>query len=108
MKKATYLTPGEFELMEILWPLGEASVKEVWERINPQRDLAYTTVMTVLDKMRRKGILSHSKKGRAYIYSPAIRRDQALAGVVEHLVSAYFRGSTAELVRFVKGTEELL
>jgi BlaI family transcriptional regulator, penicillinase repressor len=87
--------------MEILWPLREASVKDVWERIRARRNLAYTTVMTVLDKMRRKGALSQKKIGRAFHYSPAIGRDEALSGIVDHLLRTYFNGSSGELLRFV-------
>jgi predicted transcriptional regulator len=101
MKRATHLTPGEFELMRILWSLGEGSVKEIWKKVNPQRDLAYTTVMTVLDKMRRKGILNQHKRGKAYVYTPAIRSDEALEGVIGHIVETYFSGSRADFLRFV-------
>ena len=103
MKKSACLTPGEFELMEILWPMGEASVKSVWEKVDPSRALAYTTVMTVLEKMYRKGILKQRKKGKAYLYSPALGRDDALKGVLENVCQVYFRGSRSELARFVQG-----
>jgi BlaI family transcriptional regulator, penicillinase repressor len=101
MKRTTYITPGEFELMEILWSAGEASVREVWQNVIPRRPLAYTTVMTVLDKMHRKGILAQRKQGKAYIYSPAINREQALAAVVEHVLKTYFNDSPSELLRFI-------
>ncbi len=93
MKRSTHLTPGEFELLEILWSLGEASVKNVWAKVDPGRGLAYTTVMTVLEKMYRKGFLSQRKQGKAYIYSPIFDRDQALQGVMTHVCEAYFGGS---------------
>jgi BlaI family transcriptional regulator, penicillinase repressor len=101
MKKPSHLTPGEFELMEILWPLGEASVKEVWSRVDPARALAYTTVMTVLEKMYRKGILAQRKKGKAFLYSAVLSREEALKGVIDHVRQAYFGGSHADLTGFV-------
>jgi predicted transcriptional regulator len=101
MKKSACLTPGEFELMAILWPMAEASVRQVWERVDPERGLAYTTVMTVLEKMFRKGVMSRRKKGKAYLYSPCLGRDQALQGILDHLCSAYFHGSYSELAGFV-------
>jgi BlaI family transcriptional regulator, penicillinase repressor len=106
MKRAAYITPGEFELMEILWPMGEASVRQVWERIHTQRAVAYTTVMTVLYKMHRKGLLSQRKQGKAYLYSPSVDREQALVGVVEHMLKAYFKGSPQELLRYIHKGEE--
>ncbi len=101
MKKSAHLTPGEFELMEILWPLGEATVKDVWRKVDPSRNLAYTTVMTVLEKMYRKGILSQRKKGKAYIYSAVLSKDDAIRGVLEHVCEAYFCGSGADLAEAV-------
>ncbi len=102
MKKSAHLTPGEFELMEILWPIGEATVKDVWQKVDPARKLAYTTVMTVLEKMYRKGILNQRKKGKAYIYSVALSRDEVFKGVLEHICSTYFGGSGEALVAAVE------
>jgi predicted transcriptional regulator len=101
MKKSTSLTPGEFELMEILWPLGEASVRAVWSQVRPERGLAYTTVMTVLEKMHRKGILAQNKKGKAYYYSAMLSREQVLKGIVEHVCEVYFGGSQSDMIGFV-------
>jgi predicted transcriptional regulator len=101
MKKTSHLTPGEYELMEILWPLGEASVKDIWSRVKSERSLAYTTVMTVLEKMYRKGILARRKKGKAYLYSSALSREEARKGIVDHICSGYFGGSFSELSAFI-------
>jgi BlaI family penicillinase repressor len=108
MKRTTCITPGEFELMEILWSGGEASVREVWQQVLPRRPLAYTTVMTVLDKMHRKGILTQRKQGKAYIYSPAIDRDQALAAVVDYVLKTYFNNSHSELLLFISSRKNEL
>jgi len=106
MKRPAHLTPGEFELMEILWPLGEASVKDVWTRVAPERGLAYTTVMTVLEKMYRKGILNQRKKGKAFLYTAALSREQALKGIIEHICNTYFGGSYEALSGFVNQNNE--
>ena len=101
MKKTAYLTPGEFELMEIVWSMPEASVRQVWEKVCLRRAVAYTTVMTILQKMHRKGVLSQTKKGKAYVYSAAINRQRALEEVVEGIISTYFNGLPNNLLRFV-------
>jgi len=103
MKNPAAMTAGEFELMEILWRVGEASVKQVWEHVEPGRNLAYTTVMTVLDKMRRKGLVVHRKQGRAYFYQPAIDRKRALEAVVDSVIRTYFGGSRAAFLQFLTG-----
>ena len=102
MKKSAHLTPGEFELMEILWPHGEASVKDVWGKVDSARGLAYTTVMTVLEKMYRKGILAQRKRGKAYLYSAILSREEVLRGILEHICDVYFQRSREELIRFIE------
>lgn len=92
--------------MEILWVLGEGSVRDVLDRIDPGRELAYTTVMTVLNKMRKKGLLVSRKHKKAFIYSPAIDRSNALDAVVDHLTHAYFKGSRTDLLRHLARTQE--
>jgi predicted transcriptional regulator len=69
--------------------------------VNPGRGLAYTTVMTVLEKMYRKGILAQRKKGKAYVYSAILGRDEALKGIFTHVCNSYFAGSYPEFVSFV-------
>jgi predicted transcriptional regulator len=101
MRKSPHLTPGEFELIQILWQLGEASVRDVWQRVDKERALAYTTVMTVLEKMHKKGILTQRKEGKAYLYTPVINRDAALKGVMDHVCDAYFAGVQADLAAFI-------
>ncbi|HYK88530.1 MAG TPA: BlaI/MecI/CopY family transcriptional regulator [Acidobacteriota bacterium] len=105
MNRPAYLTAGEFELLEVLWPLGEASVRQVWERVRPRRAVAYTTVMTVLFKMHRKGMLSQRKQGKAYFYTPMVDREKALEGVLEHVLNTYFKGSQEELIRIIHKSE---
>jgi predicted transcriptional regulator len=96
------MTAGEFELMEILWRLGGGTVKEVRSAVDPARGLAYTTVMTVLDKMARKGLLERHKQGKAHVYRPAVGREAAVGAVVDQMVRTYFAGSYPELVRMAR------
>jgi predicted transcriptional regulator len=75
------LGPLEIAVMEILWTRGESNVREVVDRLG--RPLAYTTVMTTLDRLYKKGLLVRRKSDRAFIYSPSLNRaewDQKRAG----------------------------
>jgi predicted transcriptional regulator len=67
------LGPLEKEVMDIIWRCGEGNVREVVSQM--QRKLAYTTVMTTLDRLYKKGLLQRDKADRAYIYSPILTRD---------------------------------
>lgn len=82
---------GELEnaVMEILWSHRVSmSVRDVHVLLGQQRDLAYTTVMTVLDRLSKKGIADRTLEGRAWLYSPAVTRVQLVAAEVEELLDA--------------------
>ena len=67
--------PLELECLKALWRLGEGSARDVREALLQDRPLAYTTVMTMLDRLAKKGGLSRRKVGRAYVYAPAVTQD---------------------------------
>ncbi len=70
----------EREVMEVVWGRDEVSVRDVYEKID--RRLAYTTIMTTLDRLHRKGVLTRQQEGRAFIYRTRISREQiALNGL---------------------------
>ncbi len=79
--KQLSLGPLETEILEIVWQLGCATVKDVHERIlaNPERELAYTSVTTVLRRLTQKGWLSCNKQERAFCWQPLVSREQAQA-----------------------------
>jgi BlaI family transcriptional regulator, penicillinase repressor len=63
-------------VMEIVWDLGEATVNQVRDRLRRKR-LAYTTVLSVMQKLDKAGWLTHREEGRAYVYQPATSREEA-------------------------------
>lgn len=77
--KQLSLGPLESEILHIVWELGEVSVKDVHDRIlsDPERELAYTSVTTVLRRLTNKGWLSCYKQGRVFYWVPLVSREQA-------------------------------
>ena len=73
MKKRSFhpLGEAEMELLQHVWDLKRANVAQVHQRVLQTREVAYTTVMTVLKKLADKGYLRYEKQGNAYVYSPA-------------------------------------
>jgi predicted transcriptional regulator len=100
-RSAAPLTPCEFEIMEVLWRLGSASVRDVHAALKTSRALAYTTVMTVMDKLHRKGALQQQRRGRAYLYSVQLDRAEALQRRIQCLLDDYFDGSAEKLLTFL-------
>lgn len=72
---------GELELaiMQIVWARGDVAVRHVYEALQAQRSIAYTTVMTVMSRLAQKGILATRKQGRAYYYHATVTASELLA-----------------------------
>lgn len=101
------LTETELELMMILWKLGEGSVAEVIDHLPKERDLAYTSVSTILRILEQKGILNTRKEGRGHIYIPKIKKSEYEAKTVKHVVDRVFDGAPVALVRQLLDTVKL-
>ena len=108
MKKSlTPLGETEMEVLNHVWKLKEATVKEVRARILETRDVAYTTIMTVMKNLADKGYLKYRKDGVTYVYSPAQKPDSVRFNLVRNLVKKVFQGSPKELVQTLVQNEEL-
>lgn len=101
------LTETELELMTILWRLGEGSVSDVIEQLPKGRDLAYTSVSTILRILEQKGVLKTRKEGRGHIYIPQVKKSDYEAKTVKHVVDRVFDGTPIALVRQLLDTVKL-
>jgi len=97
------LAPLELECMNTLWPLGEASVRDIQTGLAPTLPRAYTTIMTIMDRLAQKGIVVRRKAGRAYLYRPSLSADQARAHAVAQIVHGFFEGSADALAAHLSG-----
>ena len=93
------LTDVELELMTILWKLGEGTVADVMASLSPGRDLAYTSVSTILRILQSKGVLSTRKEGRGHIYVPLLEKASYEASTVRDVVDRVFAGAPLALIR---------
>ena len=92
------LTPLELQLMDILWRLGEAAVREVQEAIPDKKRPAYTTVQTILNRMEEKGAVRKTRKiGNAWIFQPAINRKRTHERLIDDFLDL-FGGSATPVV----------
>ncbi len=101
------LTETELELMTILWKLEEGSVSEVMEHLSPDRDLAYTSVSTILRILEQKRVLKTRKEGRGHVYIPLLKKSDYEAKTVKHVVDRVFDGTPVALVRQLLNSVEL-
>jgi BlaI family penicillinase repressor len=94
--------PLELECLKVLWLLGEGNVKQVRKAVADCRPLAYTTIMTVLDRLVRKGGVSRRKVGRSFVYSPVLSRESLRQIAVRELVRCFFEGSDQALLDYLQ------
>ena len=100
------LTPLELEIMNVLWETGPANVQTVQARIKG-RDLAYTTVQTMLNVLHRKGKVKRQLKDRAFRYRPVLSRQSAVTQAVGDMLDRFFGGSADSLVLNLVETRQL-
>lgn len=93
------LTKAEEQIMQILWGLEEASVKEIIEKL-PEPKPAYNTVSTIIRILENKEFVSHKPQGRGYIYHPIIQKNDYKNQSLHKLVDGYFEGSFNSMVSF--------
>ena len=86
-------------VIEVVWELGEATVRQVWTRLCLKKELAYTTILTAMQRLERDGWLRHRVDGRKHIYLPTRTREQAGAGSVRKFVQRMFDGNALLLFR---------
>lgn len=100
------LTKAEEELMQYLWQLEKASVKEVIAVMKEPKP-AVNTVSTIIRILEQKGFVGHQSKGRGYQYFPLVSREQYQEFTVNKVVKSYFGGSISKLVSFFAEKEKI-
>jgi predicted transcriptional regulator len=95
------LAPLELDCMNALWRLGEATVRDIHAALATTRPRAYTTIMTILDRLAQKGVVERQKSGRAWMYKANLSADQARTHAVARLVEGFFQGSTEALASHI-------
>ena len=106
-KKSPTLTEAELRLMDVLWERGASTVGEVVEALPKEGRVAYSSVLTTLRILERKGYLEHKKRGRAFVYTPLVERADARHKALSYVMSRFFEDSPEMLVLNVLESEEL-
>jgi predicted transcriptional regulator len=97
-RKENILTELEMHVMSVVWERGEATVRQVMESLTKKRPLAYTTVMTVMGILEKKRFLKHRAAGRAYVYSPTVKREKVIASAFRRMAKTLFDGSPEKVL----------
>ncbi len=105
-KQMKQLTKAEEQIIQILWQLKKATVKDVLEQL-PEPKPAITTVSTIIRILETKGFVSHEQKGRGYMYFPVIAKEDYTRQSLKNMINNYFDGSFKNLVSFFAKKENL-
>jgi predicted transcriptional regulator len=88
--------------LNALWEISEGNVEDVRKVISQTRPLAYTTVLTLLDRLARRGAVSRRKEGRGFRYQPTVERDKLRRLALRQFLEYHFEGSEAKLKVFLE------
>jgi BlaI family transcriptional regulator, penicillinase repressor len=91
-------TDAELSILRVLWQLGPATVRQVQEALNQERETGYTTVLKLMQIMHEKGLLMRDESERTHVYTAALSEEQTQRQLVDHLLERAFGGSARQLV----------
>ena len=97
----------QLQVMEEVWRLGRATVAQVHEVLAGSRKIAYTTVLTTMRALERRGVVRHEQVGKAYVYEPLVSRENYAASSVHRLVDDLFDGSREKLLCHLLGADRI-
>ena len=97
----------EMQVLSVLWERGPGTVRDVLEALPDGKTRAYTTVLTVLQVMEKKGLLTHISQGNTHVYRPTTTRRQTIGPVLKNLVRQVFGGSPATAMQHLLAEHEV-
>jgi len=97
-RKSETLTSQELEIMKVIWPKGQATIREVYDELRARRPIAYTTVQTMMNILETKGHLKKQPGDKAYIYAPVRAQQIVVRSMVREFVNRVFDGSARPLL----------
>lgn len=106
MENKKSLTKAELNVMNILWSKNEATVNEIIEVMGEPKP-AYTTVLTVMQVLTRKGIVSPERRGKAHVFRPLLSREEYIDTFMEETRNVLFQGSLRSLFSYFVKSEKL-
>jgi predicted transcriptional regulator len=106
-KRSITLTEAELRLMKVLWTRGESGVAELVSALEETTPLAYTSVLTTIRVLEKKGYVVHRQEGRAFLYRPCVAEREAGISEVRHVLSRFFGNSRERLLLSLLGDGEV-
>jgi BlaI family penicillinase repressor len=100
-KNLPALSPSETEILRLVWQLGQATVQEVCDKLPARRKIAYATVQTLLRRLENKGYLKHDVRGKAHVFSAAVKKEHVVKRSVGDFLDRLFGGDPIPLMQYL-------
>ena len=100
-KQLQAMSPAETEILRLNWQLGEATVQQICDELPPKRKIGYKTVQTLLRRLENKGYIKHKTVGKAFIFYPAVKREDVVKRTVVDFLDRLFGGDPRPLMQFL-------
>ena len=100
-KQLQAMSPAETEILRLNWQLGEATVQKICDQLPPKRKIGYKTVQTLLRRLENKGYIKHKTKGKAFVFFPAVKREDVVKRTVVDFLDRLFGGDPRPLMQFL-------
>ncbi len=97
--KRPAMSPAETEILRLVWQSQEATVQQVFDAMPPNRKVTYVTVATLLRRLEEKGYLKHHVRGKAFVYTPAAKKEDVIRRTIGDLVERLFGGNPVPLMQ---------
>ena len=98
-RKRPAMSPAETEALRLVWELKKATVQQVYDALPANRKVTYVTVATLLRRLEDKGYVKHSVHGKAFVYTPAVRKEDVINRTIGDLVQRLFGGNPVPLMQ---------
>jgi predicted transcriptional regulator len=106
-KRSITLTEAELRLMKLLWIRGESAVADLVQALEGEKRLAYTSVLTTVRILEKKGYVHHRQEGRAFLYRPVVAEHEASRSEIRHVLRRFFGDSREQLLLSLLGDDEI-
>ena len=91
-------TESELEILQVMWKMGQCTVRDVHEELAKNKDAGYTTTLKLMQIMHDKGMVERDTTAKTHLYKALVTREQAQQTALDKIISTVFKGSTSELV----------
>jgi predicted transcriptional regulator len=101
------MSPAETEALRLVWELKKATVQQVYDGLPENRKVTYVTVATLLRRLEEKGYIRHRTQGKAFVYTPAVKKEDVINRTIGDLVQRLFGGNPVPLMQHLAMHSEI-